>query len=144
MKRIRIPVIVGSIGLGVALSALGWYYFSRSFLQPAYQVSTAIGMREISRKIDALIANGVYDENAFQSAILSVTSGKDSWGRPLIFDLRRCSEGVQYVLISTGRDGLLDYPMIPTYYSLDEEWIKGQFDRDTVFRNGKKIVGAGK
>lgn len=144
MKRIRVPVIVASIGLGVATSALGWYYFSRSYLPRAYQVSTAIGMRQISMKIDALLADGVVDERAFESSILSVASGKDSWGRPLILDLRPGSEGVQYVLISTGRDGLLDYRMIPTYYSLDEEDIKGQFDRDTVFRNGKKIVGAGK
>jgi len=66
--------------------------------------------------------------------------GHDVWGNEIIYIVREDD----WVLISPGADRELDFESMEQYFLMKTEDIRGQPDRDIVFRNGKHVTYAGK
>lgn len=66
--------------------------------------------------------------------------GHDVWGNEIIYSVR----GDEWVIISPGADRELDFENIDAYFLMAPEDIRGEPDRDIVFRNGEHVTYAGK
>ncbi len=115
-----------------------------SFYRRGRQVRTFADMRIIAAKLDAAIRTGVPTRAELLAVVQSVNHGRDAWGRDYLFELRATSLGTEYVLISRGSDGKLDFSDVSDYFTLAEGDVSYHFARDIVFRNGTAVTGAGK
>lgn len=71
--------------------------------------------------------------------------GVDAWGNDII-SVTKDGRGhrVSYVLISPGRDGVLDLDSLEDYFEVQPGSVAGDWDGDVVFRNGDPVWNAGK
>ena len=119
--------------------------FVRDFLDRAKQLRTYTNMQAIVGRIEEARATaGAISDEQIAEMLRSEANGRDEWGRLLIYDSRRGSNGFSYIVASLGRDGRLDVPKIEDYYTSTLEYIDEKFDRDIVFVNGRPLKNAGK
>lgn len=107
------------------------------------QLRTFADLQLISRVIEIETAEGQrVTHETIESAIRTVLNqdGRDVWGNEIRYLVRE----QDWVLISPGADGELDFESNDTYFAMSPEDIRGQPSRDIVFRNGRYITYAGK
>jgi len=108
-----------------------------------YQLRAFADLQLISRAVEKEKAedNRVSRESV-EGAIRTVVgqNGRDIWGNQIIYLVRE----QDWVLISPGADGQLDFETTDMYFSMTPEDIRGKPDRDIVFRNGRQLTYAGK
>jgi hypothetical protein len=126
-------------GIVLVVAVTAWSLYQRGL-----QVGTFARMQTIAWKLDVSIRGGLRSEPELLSVVKSVANGRDTWGRKLVLVVRPSPEGVDYVLVSKGRDGKLDLPDFADYFSVGEVDVRHELSRDIIFRNGTPITNAGK
>jgi len=111
----------------------------------ARQVGTYADLQEISWNLKKrnlkLTDPGAMEQ--LKSAVETVRQGRDRWGRPFRYSIQLGGEGGSYVVYSTGADGVRDSADDSWYLELTPRSIKGEFDHDIVFRDGRPVTNAG-
>lgn len=109
------------------------------------QVGTYADLQEISwnlKRRDLTVTDpGALEQ--IKGVVESVRQGRDRWGRPLRYSILKSREGGSYVVYSTGADGIRDSEEDSWYFELTPRSIKGELDRDIVFRDGRPVTNAG-
>lgn len=111
----------------------------------ARQAGTYADLQEISwnlKRSNLRLANSGALER-LKGVVESVRQGKDRWGRPFRYSILQSGEEGSYVLYSTGADGIRDSEEDSWYFELTPRSIKGEFDHDIVFRDGRPVTNAG-
>lgn len=143
MNRNRTTPICVALVVLACLVALGAASLAGVYRR-AKQVRTFANMQGISASVAAAMRDGKMDPAGLLAIVESVSGGRDSWGNKLVLEVRLLQGERQFVLVSPGSDGLLDYSDIGAYFLLPERDTKGKFEEDIVFRNGRPVTLAGK
>ena len=111
----------------------------------AKQVRTYADMQTIVRKLEDVRreSSGPAFEYRAREIISATGDGKDAWGSSFVLFTRSNEDRLDYVLVSPGSDGFLDFAP-DEYFDLDSSRIDGKYKRDIVFRNGIAVADAGK
>jgi hypothetical protein len=140
-RKERIWFVVLSLGCVLHLSCGRWDLRNRQ-----KQIDSFTRVYTISKKIEtACIGTNRSLSNAeIERITASVASGLDGWGNGIRVWTFEDGGAHQYIVVSSGRDGEFDCSSGEPYAALRRVDIRGEFDRDIVFLNGKSVTNAGK
>lgn len=123
----------------LALTACGFFDSGR-------QLRTFADMQIVAQEIQEYAEEHSLcpSETSANEIINRITDGLDAWDRPLFFEARQTADQCDWVLVSSGSDGVLEHPDLASYFDAAHEAIHNEPRRDIVFRNGEAVTEAGK
>jgi hypothetical protein len=104
------------------------------------QLPTFANLQEISRQLQYKVeAKGFFSQEAGMEIVQALNGGRDEWGHPFVLEVRSQPE-FSFVVLSPGKDGMLDVSDVSEYFEMETEDVVGQLDRDIVFRDGQPVT----
>ena len=120
----------------------------RALLQRKQGLSSFFVRKHATHILEASLQLGrnLTQEEVEQLLMDQQGQGRDEWGHRFHYFLEPESQETlkSFVLISPGKDGVLDYSSdaVAKYFEVKTENVTGDFDRDLVNRDGENIVFA--
>ncbi|MBN2564706.1 MAG: hypothetical protein JXB46_03255, partial [Candidatus Eisenbacteria bacterium] len=110
------------------------------------QIDSFTRVAAIAKKLDnrRVESDRPLADSEIDRIIMSVGSGLDGWGHKIHILKTADDHSERYVVMSPGRDGKLDFPDTEQYFTLPRVDIRGLFNRDILFRDGRCVTNAGK
>ena len=110
------------------------------------QIDTYSRVGLISKMLENARAES--DESLSEEEIDRITvqtsAGLDAWGHRIRVLKDENEYPQRYAVVSSGRDGNFDFSHDEQYFTLQKVDIRGRFDMDIVFRDGRCVTNAGK
>ncbi|RLE34725.1 MAG: hypothetical protein DRJ61_04585 [Acidobacteria bacterium] len=110
------------------------------------QIDTFSDVYAIGKRIENKIAESgdELSDGEIADIVMSVRDGLDAWGNDIRVFRATNDQSARYIVVSPGRDGVLDFPDTSQYSVMAKVDIRGLFDRDIVFRDGNCVTNSGK
>lgn len=138
MKR---TIFASILGLAIVIAGAGMLV--RMQMNRGFQINTAIRMQAICRSISEQTQS--MDARAAAARARQIVAshyrGMDAWQRPFVFLAREDGPRMSYLLVSLGSDAKADRPL-HEYFAEPRSDIRGQAQRDIVFRDGDWVTNA--
>jgi len=112
--------------------------------QRTKQIESYAHLQAAASIINELIAQkGIIEKERAEEIVKTINRGRDAWGSKILYE-QRSRPDFSFLLISLGRDRVLDVRNVEEYFVHPEEDVRGDFDRDIVFRDGIPVTFSGK